>query len=105
MSGPCPMTKESQMTDNATPGTSPAVQAAVPSEDSQTLKLLVQLLLAERQEAMIERQEKQKARAAREEQRRANSEYNIKEKHEAQATCTHRKGSTALQHPKPNYAV
>lgn len=93
------------MTDQKAPGTSPAVQAAVPSEDGKTLQLLVQLLLAERQEAMIERQERQKARAAREEQRRANSEFNLQEKRQAQAICTHKKGGRGLKGPKVDYAV
>src|SRR5260370_33956678 len=92
------------MTDHQAPGASP-VQAAVPSEDSKTLQLLVQLLLAERQEQMIERQEKSKARAAREEQRRANSDFNVKEQREKQAICTHRKGGRGLKGPKVDYAV
>jgi hypothetical protein len=93
-----PDDKDSKMSDQQKP-------AAVPSDDSKTLQLLVQLLLAERQESMLERQEKAKARAAREDQRKQNSEYNIQEKRQAQAICTHKKGGRGLKGPKVDFAV
>lgn len=93
------------MTDQKLPGTPGTSPAAVPSDDSKTLQLLVQLLLAERQEAMLDRQEKSRARAVRDEQRKANSEYNIQEKRQSQAICSHKKGGKGLKGPKVDYAV
>jgi hypothetical protein len=80
-------------------------QTPEPMSDSKTLQLLVQLLLSERQEAMQERQQKQQALSEKEKQRRINAEYNLKEKQNAQALCTHKKGGKGLKGPKVDYAV
>ena len=82
----------------------PAPAPVVPS-DAATLQMLVQLLLAERQEALLERQEKKQTQELRDKQRRINADYNVAEKNKAQSLCTHQKGG---KHPTPgvlNYAV
>lgn len=91
------------MTTEQKPGT-PAASMAVPSEDS-TLQLLVKLMLAERQDAMMEREEKRKAREARDKQREINSEYMFAEKRQKQQLCSHKKGGKGLKGPKVDYAV
>lgn len=75
------------------------------SSDATTLQMLVQLLLAERQQALEERQEKQRTLKARDTQRRINAEYATKEKNTIQAMCTHKKGGKGLKSPKTDYAV
>lgn len=89
------------MTDQVKPGTAPAVITS----DAATLQLLVQLMLAERQEAMLDRQAKSEALAEREKQRRINAEYNIAEKQQSQSLCSHKKGGRGLKGPKVDYAV
>ena len=95
------------MTDQQKPGqgTPPVPPAAPASSDAATLQMLVQLLLAERQEALEEKQERQRANKARDEQRRINAEYSIAEKNKIQAICTHKKGGKGLKSPKTDYAV
>lgn len=85
------------------PETNPG-QASVAS-DSATLHMLVQLLLAERQEALIEKQVKQAHLAEKDKQRRINAEYNEAEKKQAQSLCTHKKGGRGLKGPKIDFAV
>ena len=75
------------------------------SDDAATLKMLVQLMLAERQEALEERQAIKLAKAEKDKQRRINAEYNEKETQEKQALCTHKKGGTGLKGPRVDYAV
>ena len=84
-----------------------AVPAAVPAAMNQDVLLsLVQLLLAERQDAILEKQEKLRAREAREQQRRLNAEYNEAEVKEKQRVCTHKKGGTrGPKSTKLDYAV
>ena len=79
--------------------------AAVPSQDATTLQMLVQLLLAERQEAMTEKQEKLRAFQEREKQRRINAEHNLKDKFNSQRLCSHKKNQKGLRGPKVDYAV
>jgi hypothetical protein len=85
-----------------TPAPAPATPAAT---DAATLQMLVQLLLAERQEALQDRQEKARALAAKNEQRRINAEYSVAEKNKIQQMCTHKKGGRGLKSPKTDYAV
>lgn len=85
--------------------TEPIKPAQDVTTDATTLQLLVQLLLAERQEALIEKQEKQRALAARNDQRRINAEYTVAEKNKIQSICTHKKGGKGLRSPKTDYAV
>jgi hypothetical protein len=83
----------------------PVPAPAVVSSDAATLQMLVQLLLAERQQALEERQERQRTTKVRDEQRRVNAEYTVAEKNKSQQLCTHLKGG---KHPTPgmtNYAV
>jgi hypothetical protein len=75
------------------------------ASDAATLQLLVQLMLAERQDALLERKEKARALAARDEQRRINSKYSIAEKINIQSMCTHKKGHKGVKSPKVDYAV
>lgn len=70
-------------------GTTPA---AAPGLDPTLLQALVQLLLAERQDALTEKQDKEKAKQARETQRKINSQYNEAETKKRQELCTHKKG-------------
>lgn len=94
------------MTTEQKPGT-PAESlhsAATPKEDT-TLQLLVQLMLAERQDSLLEREEKKRARQARDKQREINAEYMFAEKRQAQQLCTHKKGGRGLKGPKVDYAV
>jgi hypothetical protein len=76
-----------------------------PVSDSALIANLVQLLLAERKEALEEKKERERARQAREAQRRINSEYAIAEKLNIQKLCTHKKGGRGLKSPKVDYAV
>jgi hypothetical protein len=80
-------------------------QAAIPDTDAATLKLLVQLMVAERQEALMLRQEQAIHFKERDKQRRITSEYNITEKNKSQELCTHKKGGKGLRGPKVDYAV
>jgi hypothetical protein len=73
--------------------------------DTTLLANLVQLLLAERKEALEERKERERARQARDAQRKINSEYAIAEKLNIQKLCTHKKGGRGLKSPKVDYAV
>lgn len=68
---------------------------------------LVQLLLAERQDAMEERKEKRRAHEAREAVRRKNSEYNEADVQQRQRICTHKKGCGrgSVRGSKLDYAV
>lgn len=96
------------MTEQNKPGqgTPPApVEPAAPPTDAATLQLLVQLMLAERQDALIEKQERQRANKVRDDQRRINAEYSIAEKQKVQTICTHKKGGKGLRSPKTDYAV
>lgn len=86
------------MTDQK-PGTPAA------AEDMQTLQLVLQLLLAERQDALADKKARAEALAEREKQRRMNADYNLAEKHQAQTLCSHRKGGRGLKGPKVDYAV
>lgn len=90
------------MTDQVNGQAKPAPDVAT---DATTLQLLVQLLLAERQDALVEKQEKQRALAARNDQRRINAEYTVAEKNKIQSICTHKKGGKGLRSPKTDYAV
>lgn len=90
------------MTDQTSQAKPVSEQAA---NDAATLQMLVQLLLAERQDALTEKQERQRALSARNEQRRINAEYQIAEKNKIQAMCTHKKGGRGLKSPKTDYAV
>ena len=65
------------MTDQVNPGQ--AKSAPEVASDATTLQLLVQLLLAERQESLLERQEKARALGARNDQRRKNADYVVAE--------------------------
>lgn len=87
------------------PGTSPASVPSAPVSDQATLQMLVQLMLAERQEQLEQRREQQIARAERDKQRRMNAEYNEAEKKQSQSLCTHKKGGKGLKGPKVDYAV
>jgi len=60
--------------------------------DNAGLQILVQLLLAERQEALEEKKEKRLAQERRETQYRLNSQYNTEEREKIQRMCTHLKG-------------
>ena len=91
------------MTDQIKTGQN-SVPEAVPS-DSETLRLLVQLLLADRQEQAQIRQEQLQARQAKDRQRRIDSEYFIKNKNNVQSICTHRKGGKGVRSVKVDYAV
>lgn len=89
------------MTDQVKPS-----QGAVSAEasDASVLKLLVELMLAERQELMQEKAERKRANNVRDEQRKINAEYSKKQKENIQAMCTHRKGGK-LQSPRTDYAL
>jgi hypothetical protein len=91
------------MTDQLRPpqqGTSPL------GEDAKTLQMLVQLLLAERQEALLEKQSKLAHFAERDKQRRINAEFNAAEKQQSWTLCTHKKGGrSGPKSPKVDYAV
>jgi hypothetical protein len=80
-------------------------QPDTPAADMQTLQLVLQLLLAERQDALAEKKAKAEAYAEKEKQRRLNAEYNQQEKQQAQSLCSHRKGGRGLKGPKVDYAV
>ena len=79
--------------------------APVVPSDSATLQMLVQLLLAERQQALEDREEGKRRAKVRDDQRRINAEYAIAEKNKIQAMCTHKKGGRGLKSPKTDYAV
>jgi len=78
---------------------------AQPASDAATLQMLVQLLLAERQEALQEREERKRALKAKNEQRQLNAQYSVAEKNKIQAMCTHKKGGKGLKGSKIDYAV
>lgn len=80
-------------------------QPDTPAADMQTLQLVLQLLLAERQDALAEKKARAEAYAEKEKQRRLNAEYNLQEKQQAQSLCSHRKGGRGLKGPKVDYAV
>jgi hypothetical protein len=94
------------MTDPTKPGQGTPVpaQPEVPS-DQATLQMLVQLLLAERQDALQDKQERQRAMKERDAQRKINADYAVREKQKIQAMCTHKKGGRGLKSPKTDYAV
>ena len=82
-----------------------SVPPAQPATDTATLQMLIQLLLAERQDALLEKQEKARTSKLRDDQRRINAEYSIAEKIKIQTMCTHKKGGRGLKSPKTDYAV
>lgn len=83
------------------------VQAAPESQETvDALKGLVQLLLAERQDALEERKAKAQAVLAREAARKKNHEIELARKNQVQKICTHRKGGKhGPKSPKIDYAV
>ena len=93
------------MTEPVKPGQGTTPAPVETSSDAATLQFLVQLLLAERQQALEERQERQRANKARDEQRRINAEYAVAEKNKSQAMCTHLKGAKGLKGRITDYAV
>jgi len=93
------------MTEPVKPGQGTTPAPVETSSDAATLQLLVQLLLAERQQALEERQDRQRAEKARNEQRKINAEHAIAEKNKSQAMCSHKKGGTGVKSPKVDYAV
>jgi hypothetical protein len=102
------MTDQTKSEQGATPVSAPhaaPAAPAVPSSDAATLQMLVTLLLAERQQALEERQEKQKSLKARDDQRKITARYAESEKLSIQAMCTHKKGGLGVQSPKTDYAV
>lgn len=95
------MTDQLQRPGQGTPPSAPFV-----SEDAKTLQMLVQLLLAERQENLIEKQSKLAHYQEREKQRRINAEFNAQEKQQSYTLCTHKKGGrSGPKSPKVDYAV
>jgi len=83
----------------------PASEPKQEPSDASALQMLLQLMLAERQQALEERQEKNRTAKVRDEQRKINAEYATKEKNTIQAMCTHKKGGRGLKSPKTDYAV
>lgn len=81
------------------------VETKPESSDASTLQMLVQLLLAERQDALLDKQEKVRVHDARDKQRRINAEYSIADKNQIQSMCTHKKGGRGTKSPKVDYAV
>lgn len=73
--------------------------------DAATLQMLVQLLLAERQDALQEREERKRVNKVRDDQRRKNADYVVADKINSQSLCTHKKGGKGLKSPKVDYAV
>jgi hypothetical protein len=102
------MSKDVKMTDQVKPGAAPAA-SAIPQQalsgDVQALTVLVQLLLAERQEALLEKQEKSRIRERYNAQIRANIEQDLRGKNESQKLCSHKKGGKGMRGPKVDYAV
>jgi hypothetical protein len=93
------------MAEQEKPGQGNSPVSAPAASDAATLQMLVQLLLAERQEALSDKQERARALAAKNEQRRINAEYSVAEKNKIQAMCTHKKGGRGLKSPKTDFAV
>jgi len=93
-------------TQQAKPASQP-IPAAPAVMDPNMLYSLVQLLLAERQDAMEERKEKRRAHEAREAMRRKSSEYNEADVRHKQSICTHKKGCGrgSVRGSKLDYAV
>lgn len=91
----------SEQQNKAAQGTS---QAEAPT-DAATLHLLVQLLLAERQEALLDRQAKATAHQEKEKQRKINAEYNEAEKIQSQTLCSHKKNQKGVKGPRVDYAI
>lgn len=83
----------------------PAAENIDEMSDNQALKLLTRLMLAERQDALIERQERARAIAEKNKQRIINAEYVIKEKNNIQNICTHKKGGRGIKGHRVDYAV
>ncbi len=83
----------------------PAPPAAATTTDADVLRQLVALMLAEREEALLERQEKIRAMQARNEQRRINAEYKVVEDNRKQQICTHLKGAKGIKGFQTDYAV
>ena len=92
------------MTEPTTPGQG-TPEPAPAATDAATLQLLVQLLLAERQQALEERQDRQRTEKARNDQRKINAEYAVAEKNKVQTMCLHRKGHKGIKGPRIDYAV
>ena len=85
--------QQSQQTvSDALKASAPISAAPAAPTDTQSLAALVQLLLADRQEQLLERQAKAAALAEREKQRKINAEFQEKRKRDSQAICTHKKG-------------
>jgi hypothetical protein len=83
-----------------------AGQVVAPAaSDAATLQMLVQLLLAERQDALEERKAKAAQILAREKQRQIAAEFLIKGKIQSQELCTHKKGGKGIKGPKVDYAI
>ena len=83
----------------------PAAVPVVPAVDNNTMALLIQLLLAERQDALETKAEVKKRHEAREQQRRIQSQYNEAEQKQREALCTHKKGGRGPKSGKIDYAV
>ena len=92
------------MTEPTKPGQG-TPEPAPAATDAATLQLLVQLLLAERQQALEERQDRQRTEKARNDQRKINAEYAVAEKNKVQTMCLHRKGHKGIKGPRIDYAV
>jgi hypothetical protein len=91
------------MTDHTQGSITPPAQPV--ATDAATLQMLIQLLLAERQDALLEKQEKARTLKLRDDQRRINAQYSEAEKIKIQQMCTHKKGGKGLKSPKTDYAV
>jgi hypothetical protein len=85
--------------------TKPGTPVALPSDDVSTLRLVLELLLAERQDQLAEKKAKAESWAEREKQRKINAETFLADKYQAQKLCTHKKGGRGLKGPKVDYAV
>lgn len=80
--------------------------AATPALDPNMLYSLIQLLLTERQDALLEKKDKQRVVQAREDQSRLNSQYNEAEQKTRESMCTHKKGGRkGPKSAKLDYAV
>jgi hypothetical protein len=100
-----PDQKESQMTEQIQPGMAPASKLPVESGEQGNLRLVLELLLAERQDALAEKKARAEAYAEKEKHRKLNAEYITAEKLRSQKLCTHKKGGKGLRGPKVDYAV
>ena len=100
--------KEDQMNEpvKSGQGTNPApAPSAALSTDTDVLRQLVALMLAEREEALLEKKEKLRALQAKNEQRRINAEYRVADDNRKQTICTHLKGAKGVKGFQTDYAV